>query len=145
VRTKFALVPLLLLSSAAGAADGDGCSKGWLVSSGTYGLNRAASEKLVNSINAGYSVKVRLTFAPGDKDSLPTTFWFEPIALAILDDVVHAESAPLKWSPSRYSWANDATAVSTISIRASSNGRYDWVQGEEPSKTEATEIGWCLN
>jgi hypothetical protein len=121
-----------------------GCSRGWFVSSGTHGLNISNTTRLIAGVRSGRQLAVRIFIPPGDSDSKPTEFWFSPTAVMILDDIVHAESAPLRWPPSSYSWTSDSTAVGTVSYRVASNGAVASVQGDQAARSEPRQVAWCL-
>ena len=121
------------------------CAGGRFDGDATGALPAKAVAKLTEAISAGADVRVKVTFLAADKDSANTDFWFKPVAVSVLRSVVYAESAPLKWPPTRYSWQIDSTAVGNIPIRASSDGKLSWVQGDGSAKTESAPISWCVN
>ena len=121
------------------------CKFGRLGGDQAGALSKAAAESLIQAINRGSNVRVKVTFLAGDKDSRNSEVWFEPVSITILDSVVYAESSPLKWPPSRFSWTNGDAAVGAIAMRASSNGKLSWVQKDESSRSESAPISWCLS
>jgi hypothetical protein len=122
------------------------CPGGLLEARDESGLNPSQTIKLSDHVEKGRTVRVRVFQSPADADSTTSVFWFTPISIRILNGLVFAESPPMRWGQSAYTWTNTSVMVEPISYRVGSNGQLEGYQpaGDAKISSERAKIDWCL-
>ena len=118
------------------------CPNGLLESRDVSGLNPSQTVKLSGHVEKGRTVRVRVFQSPADADSTASVFWFTPISIRILNGLVFAESPPMRWGQSAYTWTNTSVMVEPISYRVGSNGQLEGYQpaGDAKISSERAKI-----